>query len=133
MDIEAKFVSNRLDFKSFLYHHHEAIPRIPEQPSAHTAPEGGGRGEARSPQPERVTDPVANPDRARLEAFLTPGVVSGTVEWETTMGSYEIDFDTRDEPGNPSKYFYPKDQIVFDNSLYSSRHQSDLSQRQLGE
>lgn len=59
---------------------------------------------------ERVglVNPVAEPDLARLEAFLIPGVVCGHVTWETPEGTWVTDFDNRDALGNPTRTFIPK-------------------------
>lgn len=56
------------------------------------------KSDIRTPQPpkpphRRVIDPIAEPDRARLESFLTPGAVSGTI------GDYDYD--------NPNSLGYP--------------------------
>lgn len=72
--------------------------------SAHPG-EGG-----RMPVYRRIINPVAEPDVARLEAFLYPGVVSGEVHTTLSDGSIEIlDFEHRDQFGNPTRRIAPKE------------------------
>jgi hypothetical protein len=56
-----------------------------------------------APKPvEHIINPVADPDRARLEAvFFTPGVVNGIVGG--------LDFDHRDRFGNPMRISLPSE------------------------
>lgn len=55
-------------------------------------------------------NPQADPDAARRRAIhYIPGVVNGTVSFETPSGRFKIDFDNRDELQRPTGTLYPKD------------------------
>lgn len=57
----------------------------------------------------RVLDPARNPDQARyMGILLTPRVINGTIERETSDGVWQIDYDHRDENGYPTRKFFPK-------------------------
>ena len=59
------------------------------------------------PPRKRITNPAAEPDLARLEAFRIPGVLNGTLPLQRIDGVEVIDFDHFDSSGNFVRKFYP--------------------------